>query len=183
MLQSICVSHKIWMTQHLPEGYGLQTSHPSHCQCHLVLMCQAHGCNHKRQAMRVDPQCKPIGALTVWFGDKCQSPGMDMRSQGLREIVELGEWGDMGEMEWNWDKWGCEVIWGCGTIWDGMRDQSMMEVQGEVKLRGKAKLWSEARQGKSTVGEEHMKEIWPRHFAKLKFWGKDSLLYAEITGD
>ena len=49
--------------------------------------------------MRLDPQHKPYGALMVQFGNNCQSPGVDMRSQGLREIVELGEQGDVGETE------------------------------------------------------------------------------------
>ena len=69
----------------------------------VLAMCQGHGCDHKRWAMRPDLQHKPYGALTVWFRDKCWSPSTDVRSQGLREVAELGEWGNVWrKFGWKW---------------------------------------------------------------------------------
>ena len=55
------------------------------------MICQGHGCECKRQVMGPDLQRKPYGALTVQFGDKYQSPGVNVRSWELREVMELDE--------------------------------------------------------------------------------------------
>ena len=38
-----------------------------------MVICQGRGCNHKRQAMRLDLQHKPYEALRVQSGGKCWS--------------------------------------------------------------------------------------------------------------
>ena len=74
------------------------------------VICQGYGCKCKRWAMRLDPQHKPYGALMVQFRDKYWSPGVNTRSQGLKEVTELGEQGNAEEVGGIWDWQGCKTI-------------------------------------------------------------------------
>ena len=145
----------------------------------LMLICQGCSCNCKRWWMRLDQQCKPYGALMVWFMDKCQSPGANMRSWGLREVTELGKQGDVGETEWIWDMQWCKTIWGWKLGQFNMRgtkcDTGMR--QSKVKKARRDKVgWKYDLRG---VYEGNQTKA----FHKVQTLRKTSLLCEEITGD